>query len=85
MTALEKLESLRLLKSNWDSYGAASISPEAIATASQFLQPDIVPTSQGGIQLEWHNFGIDLEIEITPAGKVWSLYMGGIIEREGLT
>lgn len=32
--------------------------------------PSCVPTSEGGIQLEWHRSGIDLEIEISPRGTV---------------
>lgn len=31
--------------------------------------PQVVPTNSGGIQLEWHEQGVDLEIEIFPAGE----------------
>ena len=31
--------------------------------------PSLVPTSQGGIQAEWHQEGIDLEIEATSSHR----------------
>ena len=32
--------------------------------------PSITPLSYGGVQLEWHRKGWDLEIEIVGAGKI---------------
>src|SRR5206468_4162766 len=58
---------------NWNSYGARPIRPEIVHVAAQLLretvnhntpQPAVVPTVGGGVQLEWHTGGIDLEIEI---------------------
>ena len=74
--AVTELNSLLALADNWDSYGACRISQEAAFAAIQVLHfvmeektplPSVVPTSLGGIQLEWHRFGIDLEVEITPS------------------
>ncbi len=33
------------------------------------IAPTVVPTVHGGIQLEWHTRGIDLEIEVSPEGR----------------
>lgn len=65
------------LPQNWDSYGARPIDPSVALAAIRFLSdvlpadtppPQIVPTSRGGIQLEWHCNGVDLEIDVrTPA------------------
>jgi hypothetical protein len=61
------------LNENWDSYGAAPVRQEFVASASSLLQsimdqdtprPAVVPTTPGGVQVEWHCGGIDLEIEI---------------------
>ena len=36
--------------------------------------PSIVPTVRGGLQLEWHQTQIDLEVEITPHGTIHLAY-----------
>ena len=57
----------------WDSYGATKIKKDAGMFALEILNkvmrprtpiPQIVPTAAGGIQIEWHEKGIDLEIDI---------------------
>ena len=64
---------------NCDSYGALPIEPRSAAIAFDILsesvnrgtpRPTIVPTIQGGVQLEWHTDGIDLEVKIGPGAKV---------------
>lgn len=76
---IEDLESLSRLKENWDTYGAPRINDGCIKDALSLLEevqgdsspaPSCVPTSEGGIQLEWHRNGVDLEIEISPQGTV---------------
>ena len=68
---------------NWDSYGALSVRPTAIHAALELLfeimqadtpAPTVVPTVQGGVQLEWHTHGIDLEIEILSPGRLFVYY-----------
>ena len=70
---LAKISELGDLEEDWDSYGARPVDPQcAIATVTLLLsvfdsstpKPSIVPTSRGGIQLEWHRAGANLEIEI---------------------
>ncbi len=67
------LEDLAALEPNWDREGAAAIDPVCIARAREvklqlrgFIMgpPSIVPTVTGGVQLEWHKHGLDLEVSI---------------------
>jgi hypothetical protein len=71
--ARAKLNQLRTLPPNWNSYGATRVAPVATEAAYKLLQemtthatpyPAIVPTSDGSIQLEWHTRGVDLELRI---------------------
>ena len=61
---------LRNLKANWDSYGAVPIDERAIQKAYEIwrLLPgrafQVVPTSDGGVQLEEHRDGFDIEITV---------------------
>jgi hypothetical protein len=68
---LNGLNGLLSLRSNWDTHGAVQIDPRHAAEALQFLYgtmrastpvPAMVPTANGGIQLEWHQAGLDVEI-----------------------
>lgn len=70
--AIVVLEQLLWLEPDWDSYGALKIDPyhacRILDVMSQVMcedtpQPNIGPTNHGGIQIEWHEHGIDLEIE----------------------
>lgn len=62
-------EHLLALKAGWDSYGAKTITQESIDAAKQFLTSlHVVPTNKGGIQLEWHSCGVDVEVEFGPDG-----------------
>lgn len=55
------------LKKNWDSYGAVPIAIASIVTIESI---SIVPTSIGGLQLEIHKDGFDLEMEVSPTGEI---------------
>src|SRR5262249_2651943 len=66
----------------WDSYGAPPPRRDAGLFALEILQsvmrprtppPQVIPSSAGGIQLEWHENGIDLELHIT-APYQWELW-----------
>jgi hypothetical protein len=71
--SVSKLIELVALPENWDGYGASPIGRDVAFFALEILQgslgertpkPSVVPTSVGGIQLEWHEKGIDLELQI---------------------
>ena len=68
---IEKLESFRELKPGWNSYGAPVISEASIEAAKAFLrlaQP--VPTSLGGVQIEWHLKEADIELVFNAKGEL---------------
>ncbi len=72
-----QLAAVRLLalKENWDSYGAPIISKIAVDAALQLRNvlaavPSFVPMSNGGVQVEWHSLGFDVELEIQPNGRL---------------
>lgn len=81
---IETFMELLQLSPDWDSYGANRVRPECITFALREVLPSImrtsmpmpvaVPTSKGGIQLEWHVRGVDLEIEITPTKEILAYY-----------
>lgn len=62
---------LLALRDDWNSHGACPISPANILAAGRFLAtvmepatpaPTVVPTAGGGVQLEWHRAGLDVEV-----------------------
>lgn len=62
---------LLALQNNWNSHGACPIARQNILAAGRFLAavmepltpaPTIVPTAGGGVQLEWHRAGFDVEV-----------------------
>jgi hypothetical protein len=73
------LQELASLRPGWDSYNAATLSPVAVARCiktllpvlpGEALEPSVVPTRDGGLQLEWHSNGVDFEIKVPPTGPV---------------
>ena len=68
---MQGLVDLLTLPPDWDSYGARSVDPALVQLAVDFVNtfmkpsspaPRVVPLSSGGLQLEWHRKGIDLEV-----------------------
>jgi hypothetical protein len=84
--ALERLDAFTTLVEDWDSYGAVPISAVAIDDARELaaeiiskhalsIRPagysfDVVPTPDGGVQLEWNVADQHLEIAIGPHGTM---------------
>jgi len=71
------------LPHNWDSYGAGPIDPRVVHDAMNLTNsllgptspaPRVVPLSSGGVQLEWHRQGIDLEIVFDRDGRPFFYY-----------
>ena len=42
--------------------------------------PSIVPTSRGGVQIEWHVKGIDLEIEVVTPHRFQASFEDAVTE-----
>jgi hypothetical protein len=68
---VQGLIDLLTLPTNWDSYGAGSVELNLVQEAMNLMNgllapsspaPRVVPLSSGGLQMEWHRNGIDLEI-----------------------
>ena len=87
---VDALEALPLDTDGW-STGATRTQPEAVERLLQVLTeildsqappPSIVPTHAGGVQAEWHRNGVDLEIEVTPAGAVEYYFRSPLEEHE---
>lgn len=76
LPAVEKrIDALRNLEPNWDGEGAPRIPFECAMAVWRFLfdtalnetpAPQLIPTSAGGIQIEWHLAGTDLEVRFDP-------------------
>jgi len=76
---LPRLLRLCGLKPNWDSYGSPPpslalvkgvISWLRLAEKETLPEPEVVPASAGGIQLEWYLGKRELEIEFTATGQI---------------
>lgn len=77
--ALARLDRLANLGPAWDGAAAKAITPSVIEAVRDFvtsdlidhtdIKPELVPTLDGGIQLEWHTSDVDLIIECEPSGS----------------
>lgn len=71
---LDEINALLSLEPNWDSYGAQAIDGGCTGKAAVFVlllaehkklpRPSVVPTSGGGVQIEWCIDGLDIELNI---------------------
>ena len=70
-----ELRDLLALAPNWDSYGAPVIDAAVAKKVAVILnvlaqegqpRPGLVPTSVGGIQIEWYTNRIELQLELEP-------------------
>jgi len=67
-----------LRQPNWDSYGSAPVTDAALEAAEQLYRRfEAVPTVGGGVQLEVHSHGWDIEIEVGPDGQPAGAYFQG--------
>jgi len=76
--AISSIIELLSLPANWNSYDAPRLVPSTGIAAIRFLAdvmrnamplPAFVPTSRGGVQLEWHFERGDVEVNFDPAGS----------------
>lgn len=79
-----RMRLLESLPSNWDSYGGVPLQRRHGDAALRFLglvmrdhiePPDIVPLADGGIQLEWHRDGLDVDFISDDEVEVPTLYI----------
>lgn len=90
---VSKMVQLLWLPEDWSSDSPKRISSRSIerilAVFLTILDPDspppvVVPTTQGGVQVEWHQNDVDLEIEATSSGKLEFFFSGPKGDKEGL-
>ncbi|SRR6266436_4957296 len=76
-----RLQDVMTLRSDWNSYGARPIEFSNLQAAVDLLKwimrpntpsPIIMPTSDGSLQLEWHERGLDLEIRVRGRGRYYA-------------
>ena len=79
MPVFERMAELVALPRGWDSRDASPVTDTALRRTIEFLleyvadgvdRPVVVPTVCGGLQLEWHNNGVDVEVEVAQDGHV---------------
>ena len=63
----EAMKSLSRLKRGWDGHDGQPITPAALDTAGHLC---VTPLSSGGLQIELHAGGADIEIEIGADGSI---------------
>lgn len=75
---IARVTELLRLPENWNSYKAKRVNPCIADSALRLLReiavpglgaPTIVPTSSGGVQIEWHENNVDVEIEMQSLGS----------------
>lgn len=90
--ALMEVNELTALAAGWDSYRARPVEASAAVGVAMFLHdhsyhdlaaPQVVPMTDGGVQLEWHRDDVDFEISFSdddPGVYIEDLRTGDVIE-----
>ncbi len=80
---IDSLDQLLGLEDGWDSYSASRIDAGTAEAVVDLLGeimlpgtpvPALVPLRSGGIQIEWHERGVDLEIQVRSQTDVRASY-----------
>lgn len=100
-SVVERLDHLFALPEDWDGEGGLPLHFETAMAVLDFLltrafhetpAPQIVPSGTGGVQIEWHKAGSDLEISFEPGQSPAFFYAapdgqeleGDVMSEEGL-
>jgi hypothetical protein len=84
----ERVKYLRSLRRGWDGYASVPIQEDILSFALSMLDsamqsetppPFIAPVSGGGVQIEWHEGGLDIEFYIPQPlrGELYVEYSDG--------
>lgn len=90
--ALTMLDRLGRLPPGWDGDVARPVATGVLEAVDRFIRSgaldqanaaalQLVPTAQGGLQLEWHTEDLDLVLECEPSGAV-SYYVSDVLSGE---
>ena len=80
---IRQVRELLMLQQNWDSRGAQCIDPDLLEASVILLSkimrastppPCMIPVSSGGVQIEWHMRGMDLEVEFRSTDQLDVFY-----------
>lgn len=72
----DRLKELSETKDGWNGKGSVAPTEDALDAARKILFGACVTlTHQGGIQLEWHTLGWDVEIELSPGGTMDNVFV----------
>jgi hypothetical protein len=80
-SVLNRLNHLVALQRGWDGYGGHAVQFDTAAFALKLLEsafdsdvpaPQIVPGSDGGLQLEWHLEQGDIELDVEAPYRVYA-------------
>ena len=92
---LNELAASVRLPRGWDTYDGAPVSTSVASGTFSFLSrilepssaaPAVVPLADGGVQLEWHRGGLDVEVSFSPGDARPEIYVNDLeagIEWEG--
>jgi len=89
---ITEMVQLLWLPKDWSSDNPIRLNPKTIEKMLALLlvvldsdstPPIVVPTTRGGIQVEWHQNGIDFEIEAFNSSKLEYFFSGPEGEQEG--
>lgn len=92
-----KFQELMALPVGWDGYAGLPVSFDCVCFVVQLIDrlsineieaPQVVPGSDGSLQLEWHNYGYDVELNILAPSEVLAFRRDvntGVIEELDLT
>jgi len=80
LPTIDRMRELVMLPVGWDGHDGRPVEIDVAVFAVQFLwqtlepdspAPQIVPLSYGGVQLEWHEQGMDLEVEVEGPNRIF--------------
>jgi hypothetical protein len=85
------LTKLRSLPTGWDGYRGIPVTEVVSRRVHALLAaillpvgryPSLVPGSRGEVQVEWHSYGVDLEIEVAESGHALGFLKVGDTEMD---
>jgi hypothetical protein len=86
-----QIKEIERLKPDWNSYGALPVNPDVIRHVREFLalmnpteDPYIGPKVNGGVTVEWHDKGYELEFEFDPPNDDGWVVIEGLSITEGV-
>jgi len=88
---IQNVTELMSLPENWDHQGAQAVSEEIACFSVNLLfelldwrspAPQVIPLAYGGLQFEWHQKGVDLELEFTAPDEVFASFEDHLTGKE---